>query len=96
MGLTIGDVDIEIDVAPIRTKTNKYYLDLNQLCHQNKFSFLFRFMQHAVQIMKNKLQSELFDCFNVESSKDQDFTQNLKIKKLCLLYLAPSCCHRLS
>jgi hypothetical protein len=97
MGLAIGDVDVEIDAAPVeRTKTNKYSLEQTLLCHQNKFSFLSRFMQHALQILKNKLQSVLFDFLDAESSKDQDFTQNLKIKDLCLLYLAPSCCHRLS
>jgi len=41
-------------------------------------------MQNVLQIVKNKLQSELFDYLDVKSSKDQDFTQNLKINDLCL------------
>jgi hypothetical protein len=53
-------------------------------------------MQHALEIVKNKMQSELFDYLDIKSSKDQDFTQNLKIKDLCLVYLAPSYYFRLS
>jgi hypothetical protein len=53
-------------------------------------------MQNVLQIVKNKLQNELFDYLDVKSSKDQDFTQNLKIKDLCLLYLAPSYYFKLS
>jgi hypothetical protein len=32
-------------------------------------------MQHALQIVENKLQSVLFDFLDAESSKVQDFTQ---------------------
>ncbi len=57
---------------------------------------LYNFDQTFRNTKTYKLQNELFDCLDVESSKDQNFTKNLKIKYMCLLYLAPRCCHRLS
>ncbi len=43
-------------------------------------------MQCALQVVKYKLQSQLFDYLDVKSSKDHDFTKTLK-SKICAFYI---------